>query len=95
MASVTVDLKLDASPDVFGGWFTVDDQDVVVHNGRGRAEIDGDHVDHSYQFWFQGNPGGELDYEIDIEGDPHAKGKSVISAGRRFNYGVGEFKLSA
>lgn len=88
---VTLDVQIAMSTGVFGGWFVIDDQDIRLNNGAGHADVSPG--EHSYQFWFRGNPGAEIDYDVTTAGNHLVKGKSVISAGRSFNYGTGEFQV--
>lgn len=93
MANVELSIKIDLSDTIDGGWFVVDDQDVTLVRGKGSVTVEAN-AEHGFQFWFAGAPGGTLAYEIKQEEKSLAKGKSTISAGRRYGRGGGDFKVA-
>lgn len=93
MADTELTVKVDLSETIDGGFFVIDDQDVILVHGKGRVTVQADE-EHSFQYWYAGAPGGTIDFEVKQITKSLAKGKCTISAGRRYGRGGGDFKVA-
>jgi len=93
MANVTLTVTATNGAGVQSSWIRIDDQDVVIANGSGTIDVDGDALQQSYSYWFLGNSGSSFSFEIKQSGSSLKKVSDTIATGYNRGVGAGHFKL--
>lgn len=93
MAEITLNVTATNGAGVQASWIRIDDQDVVITNGAGSIQVDGDQLQQSYTYWFTGNSGSQFSFEIKQSGTSLKKVSDTIATGYNRGVGSGHFKL--
>ena len=95
MGTVTLQVTMTNGAGVEASWIRIDAKSVEIRNGKGTIDVDGSALQQTFSYWFLGDSGSKLTFEIKQDNRSLKKVEDAIAVGFDRAVGSGHFKLKS